>query len=351
MQNAKRATKNAERRSGWPHSSFRVFRCVFCILQFGVLIAVSGCSDSVAARPEGPPSLAVTEVSPATFGSVYGRRVLTAHYRIDTTIADAEAVDRLAQVMEGAYGQYRKLAPDVSPSADRLQCFVFADRNQWAQFTESQTGADAKVYLRINRGGYAVRDWFVSYFIGSRETLSVAAHEGFHQYVGRHFQRRPPPFVEEGLATLFEYVDWEGDLPRWRWTVNPTRTNALVRAVRDDALLPLTDLCTMHAGQVVSNQIWKVEGFYAQAWAFARFLRDGEGGKYREGLKRMLADLASATGPAANAGPGPGGMWNPRSARPLLEHYLGNDLASIDVEYQAFIRRLAENAYKPNAAD
>ena len=343
MQNEKQATQNGQWKSGISAIPFCVLHCLFFVLHFLVL---PGCAAShLASALEGPTFKAEVRVVPDTFGGTAGKRVTTAHYLIETTVDDANLIEKVAQVMEGALGQYRKLAPGVPTTDKPLECFLFANRNQWAQFTESQTGQDAKVYLRINRGGYAVRDWYVAYFIGDRETVSVAAHEGFHQYVGRHFKRRPPPFLEEGLASLFESVEWENDLPRWRWDSNPTRSNGLVRAVRGKATLPLSELCTMHAGQVVSKQGFRVEAFYAQAWGFARFLMDGEGGRYRPALAEMLADLAAGRGAAANAGPGPQGLWNPRTARPLLEHYLGKDLDAVDAEYQAYLGQLVNQWY------
>lgn len=286
-------------------------------------------------------------VTPETFGGVPSRKITTPHYVIKTTIDDEELITRLPQIMEGALAQYRKLAPGVPASDKPMQCFVFADRNQWAQFTEAETGDDAKVYLRINRGGYAVRDWFVSYYIGDRETLSVAAHEGFHQYIGRHYKRRPPPFLEEGLSTLFEYIEWENDLPRWRWEVNPNRLNGLERSVNQNLTMPLTELISMHAGQVVSKQLWKVETFYAQAWAFARFLADGQNGRYRPALAKMLADLASNRVPIEGFQRlDPPGMWNPKSARPLLEHYLGKSLDEVDREYQAYMKQIVRSRHQ-----
>ncbi|HEX8916019.1 MAG TPA: hypothetical protein VF796_26970, partial [Humisphaera sp.] len=312
----------------------------------------AGCAPSTRPPAEGPAAKAAVNVSPATFGGVASRRVVTPNYLIETTITDSDVVANIAQVMEGANAQYRKLAPDVPQGGDPLKCFVFANRNQWAQFTEANTGADAKVYLRINRGGYAIGDWYVSYYIGDRETYSVAAHEGFHQYVGRHFKRRPPPFLEEGLATLFEYVEWDKELPRWRWDVNQTRFNGLERSLKNGTTIPLTQLCQMHAGQVVSKSVWKVETFYSQAWAFARFLNDGQGGRYRPALRRMLADLATNKVDVATAGAVlPNGLWDPKSAQPLLEHYLGKPLDQIDVEFHAFMRQVVAEQYRPSWTD
>lgn len=297
---------------------------------------------------EGLARKAQVQDEPSTFGRVPSRRVVTPHYLIQTTITDAELRANIAQIMEGALGQYRKLTPGIAMSQEPMQCFVFANRNQWAQFTETVAGDDAKIYLKINRGGYSIRDWYVAYFIGDRETYSVTAHEGFHQYVGRHFKRRPPPFLEEGLATLFEYIDWEKDLPRWRWAVNPNRLNGLERTLKQNLTMPLSEICQLHAGQVVNKAAWRLETFYAQAWAFARFLYDGEGGKYRPALQQMLADLAAdAAASAGGTGAKSPAMWDPRTARPLLEHYLGQDLKVIDEEYKIYMKKIVADAYLP----
>ena len=61
----------------------------------------------------------------------------------------------------------------------------------------------------------------MAYFIGDLGTYSVAAHEGLHQFLARHFKSRPPPFLEEGMACMFEDVKWDGDLPRWDLLVQP----------------------------------------------------------------------------------------------------------------------------------
>lgn len=243
--------------------------------------------------------------------------------------------------MEGAFGQYRQLAPEV-PVTDRpMECFLFANRQQWAQFTRQRTGNDAAVYLQINRGGYTVRDWYVAYFLGDIGTYSVAAHEGFHQYLGRHLKQRIPPFLEEGLACTFEDVTWDGKLPRWDLTVNYGRQSALHQAVSEDRLLPLDDLIGTHAGQVVNQSHEQIALFYSQSWAFARFMREAEGGKYRPALAQMLTDAATGHLVGDQSPRRDHTLWNPRSARPELEYYLHMELPEIDKKYRDFLRAIA----------
>jgi hypothetical protein len=272
--------------------------------------------------------------------------VRTDNYRIHTTIDDRDLLATLAQVMEGALAQYRQFTPGVRVSARPMECFVFATRPEWARFTAERTGEDATVYLKINKGGYTIRDWYVAYFIGDVGTYAVAAHEGWHQYVARHFRSRLPPFLEEGIATMFETIAWSNGRPRWTLSVNPTRAEKLRRAIERNDLWPLESLITMHAGDVVHLPGERIETFYAQNWAFAQFLWEAEDRRYRPALQRMLSDLA-----AGNDTPGTGArntsslLWNPHSARPLLEHYLAMPLAEIERAYLAYVSRIARQRH------
>ncbi|HEX4795231.1 MAG TPA: hypothetical protein VH370_15655 [Humisphaera sp.] len=270
-----------------------------------------------------------------------GRRVTTPHYVICSTIPDDQILAAVAQVMEGAFGQYRLLAPEV-PMTDRpMECYLFANRTEWAAFTKDHTGEDAAVYLQINRGGYTIRDWYVAYYLGDIGTYSVAAHEGFHQYLGRHLKQRIPPFLEEGLACTFEDVTWEGKLPRWDQSINYSRMESLRHAASNGDLQPLKDLIGTHAGQIVNRSHEQIALFYAQCWAFARFVREADNGRHRAALAQMLADAASGTLVGDRSPPYDRALWNTRSAQPVLEHYLEEPLPAIDAEYRKFVAQIA----------
>ena len=307
-----------------------------------LFLTLPGCATERSTPREGPTERSNLRVEAGRYDDQPARRVVSPHYLIETTIADEDFVGSLGQLMEGALAQYQRLAPGVPLTTQPMRCHVFATRGQWAGYTKNNAGPDAAIYLRINRGGYTAGDRYVAYFIGDLGTWSVAAHEGFHQYVARHFKHRPPPFLEEGLACLFEDVSWEGGLPRWNLSTNPARENGLRKTVIRGVLLPLDRLCTMHAGQVVSTSGAQIEGFYAQSWAFARFLWEGEGGRYRPALQLMLRDLALGRAPGvAGEGEPVEGAWDPQAAKPLLEHYLGKSLATIDREYRTYMDRVA----------
>lgn len=322
---------------------------------FLLLLLFSGCARS---RPDlgGLHEPARTYSEPWSFEGKPGRKLVTPHYVIYTTLKDEEVAAGVAQVMEGALSQYRRLAPDVNPSGQPMACYLFQTRGEWAAFTQSRTGADAAIYLQINRGGYTVRDWYVAYFIGDLGTYSVAAHEGFHQYVARHFRSRLPPFLEEGLACMFEEVHWASAgggawLPRWDFAANRSRLVGLRHAYEGGYLLPLRALAAMHAGQVVDQRPEQIEAFYAQSWAFARFLWDAEGGRYRPALRRILTDAAKGTlHPDDRTLRTDDGLWDPDSAGPLLEYYLGSELEALDDAFRRYVNRIAYQSQPSSSA-
>jgi hypothetical protein len=306
-------------------------------------LALAGCSHSDSTGWDGPKMLATVSVADVGNSGPRFKLITTQHYKIYSTIEDRpDLLDRMAQLMEGAFVTYQTLTPGLVLTNYPMQCYLFANRGQWTQFTRQHTGQDAPVYLQITRGGYTIHDWYVAYFIGDIGTYSVAAHEGWHQFVARHFRGRLPPFLEEGLACMFENVEWSGDLPRWNLSRNPSRALSLRKALDARALFPLAKLVTLHAGQVVGQSDIRVEAFYSQDWAFARYLWEGENGKYRPALQRLLADTAAGTtyDPTGSHRYSYLG-WNPAGVRPTLEHYLGEDLSVTEAGYQRFIQKIA----------
>ena len=278
---------------------------------------------------------------------IRGVLIHTAHYDIYTTIADPDLRRRIADVMEGAFGEYQRVAPGVPVSDKPMNCFLFRTREQWEDYTRRHTGADFYIYQKISRGGYTVRDWYAGYDLGSiKATASLAAHEGWHQFASRNFKGRLPPFLEEGIATMFEDLTWEDDLPRWNLSKNLSRLQSLHNAVEGNYTYSLDELSKKHAGNVVAESGNRVEAFYGESWAFATFLWAAQDGKYRPILRHILSDVADGsvydpTGVHKNSQI----PWNPVGVRPMLEHYMGMNLDQVNAEYQKYIRKVAFDDY------
>jgi hypothetical protein len=136
----------------------------------------------------------------------------------------------------------------------------------------------------------------------------------------------------------------------WNLSINPNRAQKLKAAIEQQLLWPLDQLCMMHAGDVVGLSGERIETFYAQNWAFAQFLWNAENGRYRASFQRMLSELASGQAEQLiGRRRGPPDTWDPRTVRPLLEHYLGLSMQQIDEAYQRYIREIASGVRQPQA--
>ena len=281
------------------------------------LFLLTGCvgqAGQVVAWPDGPRG---------------GRIVRTEHYDLHTTLRDPALLDAMADTMERTHQLYERLAPlpdraeaEAGGADDRMEAFIFALRDEWVDHTRETTGRQSRIYLQISRGGYAHDKSFATFYHGGPQTLSVCRHEGWHQYVANGFVRRPPAFLEEGIATLFESGFDDNDLSRPR--LNAGRLSKLREAVRRQRAWPLAKLLTMDAGDVVGTDGRTIDTFYAQAWALARFLVSDD--ELRPGFRDLLA--ACASGQVAG------------STSRMFETHLGIPFAEVSKRYETYVRNL-----------
>ncbi len=305
-----------------------------------LLATLIGCATGGKPRdPTGLSKRVPVMIEPWKYGSTVGSILTTAHYRIFTTVSpDDSLFDALPQLMEGAYTQYRVVAPGAPPTDRPMVCYIFGQRSEWVDYTRRRTGPMAKIYLQIAYGAYALGDEFVAYDIGDYRTLSTAAHEGWHQFASRHFRGRLPAFLEEGTATLFEDMDKLQSLPQWNLQANASRQHALWLSIEQRYAFPLSELVTYNAGDIIHRPGDRIDAFYSQNWAFVRYLRDGYDRKYRPAYERLLTDVAN--GNVWGTSPTTGG-WDRSRVRSILEHYLGVPFDQIDQEFLAFCKQIA----------
>jgi hypothetical protein len=313
-------------------------------------LAIAGCSSGPSATSsDGPHDAVAITTTKWSYHDDPGVEMRTTHYAIYSTISDDAFRRDLAQTMEGALQEYQRIAPGVpiGGADDKpMDCYIFATRDQWKYETLARTGASAPIYLSIQRGGYTLHDVYISYDCDRAETPSIAAHEGWHQFASRHFKGRLPPFLEEGIATMFEDIEWDNGLPRWNLARNRNRLQALRAAVEGNYVIPLSELIRLNAGDVVRVSNNRIDAFYSGSWAFATFLWTAEDGKYRPAMRRLISDIADGTvydptGVHANAQLN----WTPDGVRPMLEHYLGMPFDQINAAYKKYITKVAFDDY------
>lgn len=331
-------------------------------------LALSGCAD---VRPAGKPPVARPMVSPTsgvglgqpsvlkprtsarvhsteawTFGREQGRVIRTDAYRLFTTENESILVSRMPTFMEQALETYTTELGELPRPPVPLDTYLMANRPQWTRLTQSLMGPQAELYLKIQRGGFTAQGRAVLYDIGTHDTFSLLAHEGWHQYTQRTFRQPLPTWLEEGIAAYMEGFRWDPDFPEFphfKGWANIERFDQLRRAAQESRLVGLEELLSQAPQELLAQGGDRALTFYAQAWAAVHFLREGENGRYRDGLERLLRDAASgevADRITAELGPAAGRAYLMRRRGPeLFRVYFNRDLSEASAEFERFCRR------------
>ena len=287
-----------------------------------------------AASPAVLPAPVVVAREPWSFAGASGVVLRTDFYRLYTTEHDPDLLRRLPVFLEAALARYRTAITPLPPPPLKLDSFLMSTREQGAALTRQVMGPQAPAYLLIQRGGFSSGGRALLWSIGAHDTLSIAAHEGWHQYTQRTFRGALPVWVEEGLATYMEgfLPDPAGPLrPVFSGWANVERFDQLRAAAQRGSLLSLEQLVRADPQSLIERSTDTTLTYYAQVWALAHFLIESDNARMRPGLQVMLEDAANgrlrrdrAAGPAA-------ALWT---------QYWPEGLARASLEYGAFIERI-----------
>jgi hypothetical protein len=293
------------------------------------------------------PDLRTVEVWNNQYGP--GLKLTTRHYEIFTTLPKPSILQQSTGLIESAYTAYNHQLPEPIETKFKFIIYLFADRWQWEDFTNNFTGEQAEIYCRIKAGAYCHNGVCVAYDIGSERTFSVLAHEGWHQFSSRHFKFRPPSWLDEGIAMLFESQAAGDGTLIFDPAKNIYRLNALKKTMSKGKMLPLRDLIATTPGDVLAtDQTEAVMGFYSQSYALIRFLREADGGKRLGNYRRLLADGLQGNWPldetsskiAADRNIPRNILWNHLVSLVLFHEYIGDDYGPVEKEYLTFCRKI-----------
>jgi len=278
-----------------------------------------------------------------------GLKLTTDHYEIFSTVTQPLMLRMVPGFIESAYRGYNDQLPQSIETATPFQIYLFADRQQWEDFTRGFAGDQAPIFCKIKTGAYYLNGACVVYDIGPKRTLSALGHEGWHQFDSRHFKYRLPSWLDEGVAMQFETSVSEGGVFRFDPAGNIQRLGALKDTLNKSKPIPLQELVSTSPGEVLAtDQADAVMAFYSQSYALIRFLREVGYGQRLDSYRRLMSDgltgrwpLDESAGATAQDRNLPRTIsWNRQVGRQLFEHYIGPDLNQLEQEYLAFCRQI-----------
>jgi len=329
-----------------------------------IAVAAGGCDGNAHSGTNAAPSpkWSITATTRETLASApyiksvqrwqgdFGVIIETKHYRIFTTEKDPLILVDLPKFLEAAHTAYQDMLGYRLTQIHRSDIYHFASRKQWEDFTENYTGDMWPIYKSINRGAYYLNGICVSYNIGRNATMSVLAHEGWHQFSRQNFKYALPSWLDEGLAMQFEAFRYQDGAYRFRPSANLNRLGALKLAVdasyrgkRD--LFTVPQLVSLNPGQIIIHKNKELTGaYYAQVYALVRFLREYDYGKYRPYLTKMLVDgmlgkwpVNSDVSAALSRKTGSlSASWNSKLSKELFQRYIPVPPEKISKEYLDF---------------
>ena len=336
--------------------------CVFGIVPIvGCLESQSTIDSSKALRVDTPmgmmeylegqriPALESVENWESPYG--LGLRITTVHYKILTTLMEPLMLSQLPGFVESAYRGYNKQLPMPIDTDIKLTIYLFANREQWEDFTRSFAGPQAPIYLKIMSGAYHLNGACVTYNIGRERTFSAIGHEGWHQFNKRHFKYRLPSWIDEGIAMQFEASRYERGFFYFEPSQNLNRLGSLKVTLAKDKMIPLRELIAVNPGEVLIVSEDAVMAFYSQSYALVRFLREDNYGKRLGNFYTMMVDGLDGKWPldeqgkriAANRNIPMTVLWNRTVGTKLFEYYISDDFDKIEQEYLAFCRKITRN--------
>lgn len=334
--------------------------CVLCGLFFG------GCQQSsTVPQNNAPAKLSTAEglvkyIKPLpgvedvrVWQNPYGSGLIieTRHYEIYTTLLEPLLLKQIPAFVEAVWQQYQEQIPEPVIVSGKSRLYLFSTRQQWEDFSKTFTGAQWPMYQKIKKGAYFLNDTCVAYNIGRTRTFSVLGHEGWHQFCNKHFKYRLPSWLDEGVAQLFEHSVMEGGKFVFLPAKNYQRLGSLKLAMQNGQIIPLQTLISLNPGQTVLHNEQSdaaTMAFYAQSYAFVRFLREENYGQRLGNYYQMMLGAFKGTWPisqteaqiASDRNIPLTAQWNSYIAQKLFKIYIGQDIKKIEPEFLLYCGKI-----------
>jgi hypothetical protein len=219
-------------------------------------------------------------------------RLQSRHYVLQTDLPKSLAED-LAVRLDAMYEEYDRRFADFKPINPqvRFNVYVFSRRVDYMRLTGNRFPNTAGLFM----SGRNILAAFLE-SQGRDELRRTLQHEAFHQFAHSRIGSELPPWLNEGLAQVFEEGIWSGR-EYWIGQIPPRRLRQLRRDMAEGRFVPLRRMLSMDQQQWQESMADRIRGNaqYNQAWAMAHFLiydTDAQGKpRYRARLLRMLQEI------------------------------------------------------------
>jgi hypothetical protein len=281
------------------------------------------------------------------FGSAKGEALTTKSFRIYST-ANPGLTSRLPAFLEASLIHNRTALGDLPAPVDRMETFVLANRTEWSRCVQMIWAEKAEPYLTIQRGAVTAGGKSVLYDIGPRDTLVLAAHEGWHQFAQSTFKEQLPIWLDEGIAVYMEGFRSEAGTDRFIFLpwANTERFDRLREAHAAGALMTLREVMSSSPTRQISASGGGGDAltWYAQSWALIHWLNEGNNGSMHAALHQVVADASNGMIlKRVEDKLGPKAAVFVRQKRPgpeIWQTYFGTDTDQANDSYQEFISRV-----------
>jgi hypothetical protein len=119
---------------------------------------------------------------------------------------------------------------------------------------------------------------------------------------------------------------------------NTERFDHLLGASEHGGLAPLPALVYTTPQELINTSTEATLTYYAQLWILVHYLRDGEGGRYRNGLFSSIADAAAAPQQLAEGEVSP--QVQAKRAVQFFQRYFGTSPAEMQLGYERFLKSI-----------
>lgn len=343
------------------------------------LIVSTGCSTSskrvgglgFADVPDGATEPSYPIIEPWAFAGVAGQTMRTANYRIHTTSTNEELVQDLPAFYEAANGIYEQFGGAetkvpgtmatnrATKTREVMDVYLFGTRREWELFSEDLLGDRARRYVQIGRGGFSTRGSAIIYDLGYADSLKIAAHEGWHQFVQRNFKESIPVWLDEGIAAQMEGITLNRQNGQAALEVhaNGDRLGQLQRALAAERLPDLATLLSTQPNNLLGDSEDLILDYYAEVWALSCFLNEFDKGRYAERLHLLLRDARHGQLKARVEATLLKNGWQERgefagrtSPVSIFQVYFAADLSVAHAEFMEFKQELAHSPAAPSHA-